>query len=130
MIDQGSLQPVLDLDRRYRCDDLLLALTHLDPGASDALEFGDYQIGLWVPSACLAFVAFELWLTAARLRMLDAALGDDDLEGVGQDLMGQLQNKAQRKRVGAWRQGTQAARVAVHRQSILHRSCQSQLPQR
>ena len=66
----------------------LSALTHLDAGASNALEFGEYQIPLSVlPSACLVFAAFVLWLTGARLRMLDAALGDDDLTaGLARDI--------------------------------------------
>ncbi len=58
----------------------LAAVANLDGAASGSLEFGEYQIPLAVlPIACLSFAMFLLWLTAARLRMLDAALGDDDL---------------------------------------------------
>jgi len=58
----------------------LASLANLDGAASGSVEFGEYMIPLAVlPIACLAFATFLLWLTAARLRMLDAALGDDDL---------------------------------------------------
>ena len=58
----------------------LASVAKLDGAASGSLEFGEYQIPLAVlPIACLSFAMFLLWLTAARLRMLDAALGDDDL---------------------------------------------------
>ncbi|MYD96407.1 MAG: thermonuclease family protein [Gammaproteobacteria bacterium] len=58
----------------------LAAVANLDGAATGSLEFGEYQIPLAVlPIACLSFAMFLLWLTAARLRMLLAALGDDDL---------------------------------------------------
>lgn len=58
----------------------LASVANLDGAATGSLEFGEYQIPLEVlPIACLSFAMFLLWLTAARLRMLHAALGDDDL---------------------------------------------------
>lgn len=58
----------------------LASVANLDGAATGSLEFGEYQIPLAVlPIACLSFAMFLLWLTAARLRMLLAALGDDDL---------------------------------------------------
>ena len=58
----------------------LASLANLDDAATGSLDFGEYQIPLAVlPIACLSYAMFVLWLTAARLRMLDAALGDDDL---------------------------------------------------
>ena len=58
----------------------LASVANLDGAATGSLEFGEYQIPLAVlPIACLSFAMFLLWLTAARLRMLLGALGDDDL---------------------------------------------------
>lgn len=58
----------------------LASIANLDGAATGSLEFGEYQIPLDVlPIACLSFAMFLLWLTAARLGMLHAALGDDDL---------------------------------------------------
>ena len=58
----------------------LASVANLDGAATGSLEFGEYQIPLAVlPIACLSFAMFLLWLTAARLRMLLAALRDDDL---------------------------------------------------
>ena len=55
-------------------------LANLDGAAGGMLEFGEYDIPLSVlPTACLSFAMFLLWLTAARLKMLDAALADEDL---------------------------------------------------
>ena len=58
----------------------LSALANIgDPGGG-VLAFGEYSIPVSVlPIGCLAFAMFMLWLTAARFRMLEAALGDDDL---------------------------------------------------
>lgn len=57
----------------------LAALTNL-VGATGALPFGEFRIPVAVlPIACLAFGMFLLWLTASRLRMLLAALDDQDL---------------------------------------------------
>ena len=58
----------------------LAALANLGGSADGALAFGEYSIPVSVlPIGCLAFAMFMLWLTAARFRMLEAALGDDDL---------------------------------------------------
>ncbi len=58
----------------------LAAVANLDSAASGSVGFGEYQIPLTLlPAASLSFAMFLLWMTAARLRMLDAALGDDDL---------------------------------------------------
>ena len=58
----------------------LAALARLDGAVSGMLKFGEYDIPLSVlPIACLSFAMFVLWLTAARLKMLDAALADKDL---------------------------------------------------
>ena len=58
----------------------LAALANLGGSAGGVLAFGEYSIPVSVlPIGCLAFAMFLLWLTAARFRMLDAALGDDDL---------------------------------------------------
>ena len=58
----------------------LSALADLGGSAGGVLAFGEYSIPVSVlPIGCLAFAMFMLWLTAARFRMLDAALGDDDL---------------------------------------------------
>ncbi len=58
----------------------LSALANLGGSAGGMLAFGEYSIPVSVlPIGCLAFAMFMLWLTAARFRMLDAALGDDDL---------------------------------------------------
>ena len=58
----------------------LAALANVGGSAGGVLALGEYTIPLSVlPIGCLAFAMFMLWLTAARFRMLDAALGDDDL---------------------------------------------------
>ena len=58
----------------------LSALANLGGSAGGVLAFGEYSIPVSVlPIGCLAFAMFMLWLTAARFRMLEAALGDDDL---------------------------------------------------
>lgn len=49
-------------------------------GAVESVSIGEYSIPISVlPIGCLAFAMFMFWLTAARLRMLDVALGDGDL---------------------------------------------------
>ncbi len=58
----------------------LSALANLGGSDGGVLAFGEYSIPLSVlPIGSLAFAMFMLWLTAARFRMLDAALADDDL---------------------------------------------------
>ena len=58
----------------------LSALANLGGSDGGVLAFGEYSIPLSVlPIGSLAFGMFMLWLTAARFRMLDAALADDDL---------------------------------------------------
>lgn len=58
----------------------LAALANLGGAVRGSLAFGEFSIPVSVlPIGCLAFAMFMFWLTAARLRMLDAALGDDDL---------------------------------------------------
>ena len=58
----------------------LTSLANLLGHVGGSVPFGEYSIPLSVlPTACLCFAMFMFWLTAARLRMLDAALSDDDL---------------------------------------------------
>lgn len=58
----------------------LAALVNLVGTGEGALPVGEFHVPLSVlPIACLAFAMFLFWLTASRLRMLDAALADDDL---------------------------------------------------
>ena len=58
----------------------LAALAKLGGAAQGSVSIGEYSIPVSVlPIGCLVFAWFMLWLTAARLRMLDGALGDDDL---------------------------------------------------
>ena len=59
---------------------LLAALTNLGGSADNSLELGEYRIPVSVlPIGFLGFAMFLFWLTAARFRMLDEALADDDL---------------------------------------------------
>lgn len=56
------------------------SLADLGGAAQGSVSIGEYSIPVSVlPIGCLVFAWFMLWLTAARLRMLDGALGDDDL---------------------------------------------------
>ena len=66
----------------------LAALVNLEGSASGSVQFGEYRIPSGVlPIACLAFAMFLFWLTASRLRMLETALGDDDLTaGMARDI--------------------------------------------
>ncbi|MDE0423098.1 MAG: thermonuclease family protein [Gammaproteobacteria bacterium] len=66
----------------------LATLASLDGAADGMLGVGEYDIPLSVlPIACLSFAMFLLWLTAARLKMLDVALADQDLTaGVARDI--------------------------------------------
>ena len=66
----------------------LAALVSLGGPATGTVQFGEYTIPADVlPVACLVFALFVLWLTAARLRMLDDALADDDLTaGMARDI--------------------------------------------
>ena len=58
----------------------LAALANLGGAVTGSLAFGEYSIPVSVlPIGCLSFAMFMFWLTSARLRMLDTALGDDDL---------------------------------------------------
>ena len=58
----------------------LASLANLGGAAQGSVSVGEYSIPVSVlPVGCLVFAWFMLWLTAARLRMLDGALGDDDL---------------------------------------------------
>lgn len=58
----------------------LASLANLGGAAQGSVSIGEYSIPVSVlPIGCLAFAVFMLWLTAARFRMLDAALRDDDL---------------------------------------------------
>ena len=58
----------------------LASLANLLGHAGGSVPFGEYSIPLSVlPAACTCFAMFMFWLTASRLRMLEAALGDDDL---------------------------------------------------
>ena len=58
----------------------LASLANLLGHAGGAVPFGEYSIPLSVlPAACTCFAMFMFWLTASRLRMLEGALGDDDL---------------------------------------------------
>ena len=58
----------------------LASLANLGGAVEGSVSVGEYSIPVSVlPIGCLAFAMFVFWLTAARLRMLDAALGDDDL---------------------------------------------------
>ena len=58
----------------------LAALVNLVGAGEGALPVGEFDIPLSVlPIACLAFAMFVFWLTASRLKMLLAALADDDL---------------------------------------------------
>ena len=58
----------------------LASLANLLGHVGGSVPFGEYSIPLSVlPTACLCFAMFMFWLTASRLRMLDAALTDDDL---------------------------------------------------
>ncbi len=58
----------------------LAALALLGGGASAAVALGEYSIPVAVlPATGLAFAMFVFWLTASRLRMLERALGDNDL---------------------------------------------------
>ena len=58
----------------------LASLANLGGAVEGSVSIGEYSIPVSVlPIGCLAFAMFVFWLTAARLRMLDAALGDDDL---------------------------------------------------
>lgn len=58
----------------------LASLANLGGPAQGSVSIGEYSIPVSVlPVGCLVFAWFMLWLTAARLRMLDGALGDDDL---------------------------------------------------
>ena len=66
----------------------LTALANLEGPASGSVQFGEYQIPSGVlPVACLSSAMFLFWLIGARLRMLDAALHDDDLTaGMARDI--------------------------------------------
>ncbi|MDE0038941.1 MAG: hypothetical protein OXU77_15530 [Gammaproteobacteria bacterium] len=58
----------------------LASLANLGGAAQGSVSVGEYSIPVSVlPIGCLVFAWLMLWLTAARLRMLDGALGDDDL---------------------------------------------------
>ena len=58
----------------------LAALVNLVGAGEGTLPVGEFDIPLSVlPIACLAFAMFMFWLTASRLKMLLAALADDDL---------------------------------------------------
>ena len=58
----------------------LASLANLLGHAGGSVPFGEYSIPLSVlPAACTCFAMFMFWLTASRLRMLESALGDDDL---------------------------------------------------
>lgn len=58
----------------------LASLANLGGAAQGSVSIGEYSIPVSVlPIGCLVFAWFMLWLTAARLRMLDGALADDDL---------------------------------------------------
>ena len=58
----------------------LATLASLDGAADGMLRVGEYDIPLSVlPIACLSFAMSLLWLTVARLKMLDVALADQDL---------------------------------------------------
>lgn len=58
----------------------LASLANLGGAVQGSVSFGEYSIPVSVlPIGCLVFAWFMLWLTAARLRMLDGVLGDDDL---------------------------------------------------
>ena len=58
----------------------LASLANLLGHAGGSVPFGEYRIPLSVlPAACTCFAMFMFWLTASRLRMLEAALSDDDL---------------------------------------------------
>ena len=58
----------------------LASLAHVGGAVQGSVSVGEYSIPVSVlPIGCLVFAWFMLWLTAARLRMLDGALGDDDL---------------------------------------------------
>lgn len=58
----------------------LASLANLGGATQGSVSIGEYSIPVSVlPIGCLAFAVFMLWLTAARLRMLDAVLRDDDL---------------------------------------------------
>ena len=60
----------------------LAALVNLIGAGEGTLPVGEFDIPLSVlPIACLAFAMFLFWLTASRLKMLLAALADDDLTG-------------------------------------------------
>ena len=66
----------------------LASLANLGSHAHGMLPFGEYSIPLSVlPVACLCFAMFVFWLTASRLKMLERALGDDDLTaGMARDI--------------------------------------------
>ena len=66
----------------------LASLANLGSHAHGMLPFGEYSIPLSVlPIACLCFAMFVFWLTASRLKMLEGALGDDDLTaGMARDI--------------------------------------------
>lgn len=56
------------------------SLANLGGAVAGSVSIGEYSIPISVlPIGCLAFAMFMFWLTAARLRMLHVALGDDDL---------------------------------------------------
>ena len=58
----------------------LAALVNLVGAGGGALPVGEFDVPLSVlPIACLAFAMFMFWLIASRLKMLLAALADDDL---------------------------------------------------
>ena len=67
---------------------LLAALTNLAGSADNSLELGEYRVPVSVlPIGFLGFAMFLFWLTAARFRMLEGALGDDDLTaGLARDI--------------------------------------------
>ena len=59
---------------------LLAALTNLAGSGDNSLELGEYRVPVSVlPIGFLGFAMFLFWLTAARFRMLEGALRDDDL---------------------------------------------------
>ena len=66
----------------------LASLANIGSHAHGMLPFGEYSIPLTVlPIACLCFAMFMFWLTASRLKMLEGALGDDDLTaGMARDI--------------------------------------------
>lgn len=56
------------------------SLANLGGALKGSVSIGEYSIPVSVlPIGCLVFALFMFWLTAARLRMLDGALRDDDL---------------------------------------------------